>query len=82
MTDHQPIIDLMRKVREEEGIKRVFIALTQIASCRRLPFILCFDQVDNLEPEQVGALARFLHALLDRVRNLGLSLIEVRRSRE
>ncbi|HEX7666219.1 MAG TPA: YgiQ family radical SAM protein [Polyangiaceae bacterium] len=26
VTDHQPIIDLMKKVREEKGIKRVYIA--------------------------------------------------------
>jgi hypothetical protein len=31
---------------------------------------LCFDQVDNLDPEQVGALTRFLEALLDSAANL------------
>jgi hypothetical protein len=55
---------------DDEQVKRVLIALAQLASHRRQPLLLCFDQVDNLEPEQFAALARFLHALLDSAANL------------
>jgi hypothetical protein len=55
---------------DDEQIKRVLIALAQIAAFRRQPLLLCFDQVDNLAAEQFAALARFLHALLDCAGNL------------
>jgi hypothetical protein len=55
---------------DDEQVKRVLIALAQLASYRQQPLLLCFDQVDNLEPEQFAALARFLHALLDSAANL------------
>jgi hypothetical protein len=55
---------------DDEQVKRVLIALAQIASYRQQPLLLGFDQVDNLEPEQFAALARFLHALLDSAANL------------
>lgn len=64
--------------RREEGvaltddfqIQNVLVALAHMASYRQRPLILCFDQVDALEPEQFGALARFLHSLLDAASNL------------
>lgn len=34
------------------------------------PFILCIDQVDNIDPDKLRPLARFLHALLDHASNL------------
>lgn len=55
---------------DDQQIQNVLIALAQLASYRGKPLILCFDQVDNLEPEQFSALARFLHALLDNGANL------------
>jgi hypothetical protein len=55
---------------DDEQIKQVLIALAQLASYRKQPLVLCFDQVDNLAPEQFTALARFLHALLDGANNL------------
>jgi hypothetical protein len=55
---------------DDEQIKRVLIALAQLAWYRNEPLVLCFDQVDNLAPEQCTALGRFLHALLDGAGNL------------
>lgn len=60
----------MAPVADDEDVKKVLAALAQSAAFRGRPFVLAFDQVDNLEPEQAGALARFLHALLDAAGNL------------
>jgi hypothetical protein len=57
-------------ITDDEQVKRVLIALTSFAAYWNRPFILCFDQVDNLEREQFAALSRFLHALLDGASNL------------
>jgi hypothetical protein len=55
---------------DNQQIKQVLVALTQLALFRRQPFLICLDQVDNLDEEQVAALARFLEALLDSAANL------------
>jgi hypothetical protein len=55
---------------DDQEIKQVLVALCRLASSRRQPCILCFDQVDNLDTEQAAALARFLAALLDSAANL------------
>jgi AAA ATPase domain len=55
---------------DNQQVKQVLVALTQLALYRRQPFLLCLDQVDNLDDEQVAALARFLEALLDSAANL------------
>jgi hypothetical protein len=55
---------------DDEQIKHVLVALCRMASSRRQPFVLCFDQVDNLDTDQAAALARFLAALLDSATNL------------
>jgi hypothetical protein len=55
---------------DNQPIKQVLVALTQMALWRGQPFLLCFDQVDNLDRDQVGALARFLEALIDSAANL------------
>src|SRR5262249_48712980 len=34
------------------------------------PFLLCFDQVENVEPAQISALTRFLQAVVDSAPNL------------
>jgi type II secretory pathway predicted ATPase ExeA len=66
-----------RRLRDEaagladnQQIKQVLVALTQLARYRQQPFVLCLDQVDNLDEDQVAALARFLEALLDSSPNL------------
>jgi hypothetical protein len=64
-----PHRDATVAVADDEQIKNLLVALAQIAQFRRAPLILCFDQVDSLEEEQCGALARFQHALLDRACN-------------
>jgi hypothetical protein len=55
---------------DAQQIKGVLVALTQLARCRRQPFVLAFDQADNLDADQAAALARFLEALLDAAPNL------------
>jgi hypothetical protein len=55
---------------DNQQIKHVLVALTQLALYRGQPFLLCFDQVDNLDQEQAAALARFLEALIDSAANL------------
>ena len=54
----------------KQAVESVLIALAELASLSGQPFILCFDQVDNLEAEQVRALTQFLHPLIDHGRNL------------
>jgi hypothetical protein len=53
-----------------QQIKQVLVALARLAAARGQPFVLAFDQVDNLDAEQMTALARFLEALLDSAPNL------------
>jgi hypothetical protein len=53
-----------------QQIKHVLVALCRLAACRKQPFLLVFDQVDNLDADQVGALARFLEAVIDSAPNL------------
>jgi type II secretory pathway predicted ATPase ExeA len=55
---------------DNQQIKQVLIALARLAWSRRQPFLLCFDQLDNLDNDQAAALARFLEALLDSAGNL------------
>jgi hypothetical protein len=62
--------DLPVALEDNQQIKHVLVALSQLALLRGQPFILCFDQVDNLDPEQAAALARFLEALIDSAPNL------------
>jgi len=55
---------------DNQHIKQVLIGLTRIARSGRRLFLLCFDQADNLDEEQVRALSRFLHDVLDSAGNL------------
>jgi hypothetical protein len=55
---------------DDEQIKHVLLALCRMAASREQPFILCFDQVDNLDRDQAASLTRFLAALLDSAANL------------
>ncbi len=55
---------------DAQQIKQVLVALTLLAGCQSKPFILAFDQVDNLDDEQFASLARFLEALIDSSPNL------------
>jgi hypothetical protein len=55
---------------DNQQIKQVLVAISHMALSRGQPFLLCFDQVDNLDTDQAGALARFLEALIDSAPNL------------
>lgn len=55
---------------DDEQIKHVLLALCRMAASRGQPFVVCFDQVDNLDRDQAASLARFLAALLDSSSNL------------
>ncbi|HVS40571.1 MAG TPA: hypothetical protein VMS17_33755 [Gemmataceae bacterium] len=55
---------------DDQQIKLVFVALSQMALFARRPLLLCFDQVENISPEQMQAQARFLQALIDGAPNL------------
>ncbi len=55
---------------DNQAIKEVLVALCRLAAALGQPFILAFDQVDNLDDEQFAALARFLEALIDAAPNL------------
>jgi hypothetical protein len=55
---------------DNQQVKLVLVALSRLALAARRPFLLGFDQADNLDDEQVAALARFLQALLDAAPNL------------
>ena len=55
---------------DNEKVAEVLQVLTRLALVSRQPFVLCVDQVDNLDPDELKPLARFLHALLDRAANL------------
>jgi hypothetical protein len=53
-----------------QQIKQVLVALSRMALSGGRPFLLCFDQVDNLDDDQASALSRFLQAVLDSAANL------------
>ena len=55
---------------DNQQIKQVFVALSRLAAVAGRPFVLAFDQVDNLDDEQFAALARFLEAVIDASPNL------------
>jgi hypothetical protein len=62
---HQPVM-----LKDDQDVKNVLTALTRLARVSGQPFVLCVDQVENLDPEKLKPLARFLHALLDHAANL------------
>jgi hypothetical protein len=55
---------------DNQQIKQVLVALSQLALSRGQPCLLLFDQVDNLDDAQAAALGRFLEALIDSAPNL------------
>lgn len=65
--------------KDDEGLLRlpddlyvesVLLVLTEMAAAVNRPFVICLDQVDNLNPDHVQSLTRFLHALVDHSHNL------------
>jgi hypothetical protein len=57
-------------IADNQQIKQVLVALSWLAAAAGKPFVLAFDQVDNLEDDQFAALSRFLEALIDAAPNL------------
>ncbi len=55
---------------DDQRRERVLLTLSEFARVCGQPFVICFDQVDNMEREQVAALTRFAHTLLDHSKNL------------
>jgi len=55
---------------DNQQVKQVLAALARLAAAAGRPFVLAFDQVDNLDADQAAALARFLEALIDGAPNL------------
>ena len=49
-------------LEDAQQIKQVLVALSRLAASNGQPFILAFDQVDNLDNEQFAALSRFLES--------------------
>jgi hypothetical protein len=62
--------DEPRALADNQQVKQVLVAISRMALSRGQPFVLCFDQVDNLDTDQAGALARFIEALIDSAPNL------------
>lgn len=65
VNDQEPVM-----LRDDQDVQHVLTSLTRLAQVSRQPFILCVDQVENLDPDKLKPLSRFLHALLDRATNL------------
>ena len=57
------------QIEDAQQIKQVLVALSRFTAACQQPFILAFDQVDNLE-EQQAAPGRFLEAVIDSARNM------------
>ena len=66
MEESEPVVAAPRRPAEAALLTQ----LGGIGQVRKQPFVLCLDQVDNLDQEQVAALARFLEALIDSSPNL------------
>jgi hypothetical protein len=65
---------------DDEAVRRVLGVLAGLSARGGRPFVLCIDQVDNLPPESVSAMAAFLHASLDNCRSLVVVTSGVRES--
>jgi hypothetical protein len=57
-------------VLDDYPVVRLLVALGEIARGCGQPFIICLDQVEVLDEEQIHRLSKFLHVLLDRAKNL------------
>jgi hypothetical protein len=65
---------------DDVGVEGVFRVLATLARASDRVFVLCVDQVDNLDSDQVTALAAFLQVLIDHTRNLVIVTSGVRQS--
>lgn len=57
-------------IEDDVAVQRTLDVLCRLCACAGWPFVLCLDQVDNLDHDKVTALAGFLHASIDNGHNL------------
>ena len=57
-------------IPDDEGVERALLVIARLCGKVRRPFVLCVDQVDNLDDDKVTAVSAFLQALLDNGQNL------------
>lgn len=64
-------VPAQRTAWEDDAMGEAVLAmLCRLSQRAGRPFVLCVDQVDNLDEPKIGALSAFLHALIDHVPNL------------
>jgi hypothetical protein len=57
-------------LQDNRQVERVLIALMELCRLDDQSFIVVFDQVENLDSDEISALSRFCHSLLDHATNL------------
>jgi len=57
-------------IEDDSRAEQVLCTLFDLGRAGGHPFVLCLDQVDNLDDERVRALTAFLHVIIDHARNL------------
>ncbi|QDV23359.1 PD-(D/E)XK nuclease family protein [Aureliella helgolandensis] len=57
-------------IPDDQGVEAVIAAIANLAAQANMTFVMFFDQVDNLNEEQVSAWARFAHGMIDHISNL------------
>src|SRR5262249_48889466 len=68
------------RLEDDDAIRHALDVLARLSAASRRPFVLCVDQVDNLDEDKVVALASFLQALLDHCKNLVVIVSGVKES--
>ncbi|WP_182870933.1 PD-(D/E)XK nuclease family protein [Rhodopirellula sp. JC639] len=58
------------RLPDDQAVEAVVSAIAGLAAAANQTFVIMFDQVDNLNEDQVSAWARFAHALIDHIPNL------------
>ncbi|MGE3775772.1 MAG: hypothetical protein AB7F89_01200 [Pirellulaceae bacterium] len=54
----------------EEQVEQVLAGVARLGRVSGRPFLLCVDQADNMQHDQLAALAKSLHSLIDSAQNL------------
>lgn len=58
------------RLADGAAVERVLIVLARLLALDDKVLVLCLDQIDNLDLEQIRSLMVFLHALIDHAQNL------------
>lgn len=67
-------------IEDDVAVQRTLDVICRLCACAGRPFVLCLDQVDNLNHSRVTAMASFLQAALDNGHNLCVVLSGVKES--